>query len=74
MSTQIQTPQTETTEYHYVTTIQMPGAVINTRSGILTLPPGFTRANAYGYLMDQLKDEYQTTISVLYFALEPNQL
>lgn len=68
------TTQTVTAEYHYVTTIQMPGALINTRGGILTLPVGFTRAAAYKYLMDQLAEEYKTQISVLFFSLEPNQL
>lgn len=68
------TTQTETTEFHYVTTIQMPGALINTRDGILTVPAGYTRAAAFKYLMDQLKDEYQTQISVLFFSFEPNRL
>ncbi|WP_327335889.1 hypothetical protein OG384_04445 [Streptomyces sp. NBC_01324] len=71
MTTQTETP---TAEYHYVTTIQMPGAVINTRDGILTVPVEFTRAAAFNYLMGQLKDEYQTQISVLFFSSEPNRL
>lgn len=68
------TMQTATLDFHYVTTIQTSRGVLNTRDGILTVPIGFTRAEAFKYLMDQLKDEYQTTISVLYFAFEPNRL
>jgi len=71
MTTQTQIP---TVECHYVTTIQMPGALLNTRSGILTVPISFTRAAAFDYLMNQLKEEYKTTISVLFFSFEPNRL
>lgn len=76
MTTTQQTPAATpaTTEYHYVTTIQMPGAVMNTRDGVLTVPAGFTRAACFGHLFKQLTDEYQTQITVLFFSLEPNQL
>ena len=69
------TTQPQTTEYHYVTTIQTPSGVMNTRDGVLTVPAGYTRAQLFKYLLDQLKDEYETqVITVLYFSLEPNRL
>ncbi|MFD9564375.1 hypothetical protein [Streptomyces sp. NPDC059994] len=64
----------EPTDYHYITTVQTHNGRLNTRDGVLTVPVGFTRAGAFKYLLDQLKEEYGSPISVLYFAFEPNQL
>ncbi|MFI0908204.1 hypothetical protein ACH4TE_32525 [Streptomyces sioyaensis] len=64
----------QSTEYHYVTTVQTREGVHNTRDGVLTVPAGFTRAACFGHLLQQLKDDYGTPISVLFFALEPNAL
>ncbi|MFI1183339.1 hypothetical protein ACH4UT_27845 [Streptomyces sp. NPDC020799] len=66
------TPQN--TEFHYITTVQTHQGMLNTRDGSLTVPAGFTRAACFQHLMGQLRDEYGTPISVLFFALEPNQL
>ncbi|WP_326768839.1 hypothetical protein OG978_33725 [Streptomyces sp. NBC_01591] len=68
------TTSPQTTDYHYVITIQMPGAVLNTRSGILAVPPGITRAECLKHLLDQLQAVYETQMMILFFSLEPNQL
>ncbi|MEU1309635.1 hypothetical protein ABZ419_12175 [Streptomyces cinnamoneus] len=68
------TQTAQTTEFHYVTTVQTCEGVLNTRDGLLTVPTGFTRAECFNHLLGQLIEEYGAPISVLYFALEPNQL
>ncbi|WP_405837801.1 hypothetical protein OG528_10350 [Streptomyces platensis] len=64
----------QSTEYHYVITVLTREGVHNTRDGVLTVPVGFRRAACFAHLLQQLKDEYGTPISVLFFALEPNAL
>ncbi|MEU1779256.1 hypothetical protein ABZ545_07170 [Streptomyces abikoensis] len=68
------TQTTQATEFHYVTTVQTHDGLHNTRAGLLTVPTGSTRAACFQHLMNQLVEEYSSPISVLYFALEPNQL
>ncbi|WP_031072344.1 hypothetical protein [Streptomyces sp. NRRL S-118] len=74
MSTQTTALTSRSTEFHYITTVQTRDGVLNTRDGLLTVPTGFTRAECFTHLLGQLKAEYGSPISVLYFALEPNQL
>lgn len=73
MTTQA-TAETKTTDYHYVTTVQTREGVLNTRDGVLSVPAGFKRSACYHHLLGQLREEYGAPISVLYFALEPEQL
>lgn len=63
----------ESVEYHYITTVQTPGGALNTRDGLITVPSGYSRAECFRHLVNQLMQEYGQ-ISVLYFALEPNRL
>lgn len=62
------------TDYHYITTVQTSDVRINTRDGILSVPAGYTRQQAFAYLLKQLTEEYGSPISVLYFEFEPNAL
>ncbi|MFJ2110587.1 hypothetical protein ACIOEX_01440 [Streptomyces sp. NPDC087850] len=62
------------TEYHYIVSIQLPGGVMNTQDGSLSIPTGFTRAAAFRFLMNQLTEKYGPTLTVLFFSFEPNQL
>lgn len=66
----------QTTDFHYITTVQTRDGLLNSRSGVLSVPTGsrYTRTTCFNHLMDQLTDEYGTPISVLFFALEPDQL
>ena len=75
-TTPASSPATATaeTDYHYVITVQTRTGVMNTREGVLTVPQGYTRIACLKQLMDQLRDEYGTPISILFFSLEPNQL
>lgn len=69
------TAQTDTpnlTTYHFILTVQRSGGLSSTRSDVLHLPDGTTRQEALTFLKNQLFPHENLTI--LFFALEPNQL
>lgn len=76
MTTQTETTETEptTTDWHWVMSVQTPNGIFNTRSAVITVPQGFTRAKAWDYVLNQFKADYGSTITVLFFDLRPNQL
>ncbi|MET9550561.1 hypothetical protein ABZY36_35450 [Streptomyces sp. NPDC006627] len=79
MSSDVQTatvpsePQA-TLEYHWVMTVQTPGGIFNTRAAVVTVPAGFTRAAVFQYVHEQFEADYGSQLTVLFFALQPNQL
>lgn len=69
------------TEYHYILTLQHPdgrgGYEVVTARGTVHATPGGTRAEALDYvlgLVDPQRDWRPEKGSILFFALEPNQL
>lgn len=69
-----QTTQTATSDFHWVMTVQTPGGVVNTRTAVITVPDGFTRASAFDYVFKQFKADYGSPLTVLFFDLQPNKL
>lgn len=63
-----------TVEYHWIMTVQTPGGVFNTRTAVITVPVGFTRASAFEYVFKQFKADLGSPLTVVFFDLQPNQL
>lgn len=78
MTTQTEqaTPNAEpaTKEFHWVMTVQTPDGRVNTRTAVITVPEGFTRAQAFSYVFGQFKEDYGSPLTVLFFDLQPNRL
>ncbi|HEX5567107.1 MAG TPA: hypothetical protein VFY14_09330 [Streptomyces sp.] len=69
-----QTAQTATSDWHWVMTVQTADGRINTRTAVITVPTGFTRAQAFDYVFNQFKADYGSPLTVLLFDLHPNKL
>ncbi|MFF7727674.1 hypothetical protein [Streptomyces sp. NPDC008001] len=63
-----------TTAYHFIVTIQTPRGLMNTRSGVIHVQSGATRAECLDHIMKPLFAEFGEPIVILFFALEPNTL
>ncbi|MGW7617392.1 hypothetical protein ACWGLG_16300 [Streptomyces antimycoticus] len=63
-----------TTQYHWIMTVQTSDGRVNTRTAIITVPDGFTRASAFDYVFKQFKADYGSPLTVLFFELQPNRL
>lgn len=63
----------DTKSFHWVMTAQAEDGLMNTRSAVITVPAGFTRDEAYQYVVQQFREDYGPVI-VLFFDLQPNQL
>ncbi|MER6607358.1 hypothetical protein ABT282_15950 [Streptomyces sp. NPDC000927] len=77
MSTQTETQANRiptTTDWHWVMTVQTSDGRLNTRSAVITVPDGFTRAQAFDYVFKQFKEDFGIPLTVLCFDLQPNQL
>ncbi|MEV0779209.1 hypothetical protein [Streptomyces sp. NPDC050428] len=74
MSSTTETIKPGTSDYHWVMTVQTADGRVNTRTAIITVPDGFSRADAFDYVFKQFKDDYGIPITVVFFALESNQL
>lgn len=70
------TPAAEpkTSDWHWVMTVQTPDGRVNTRTAVITVPDGFTRADAFEYVFKQFKADYGSPLTVLFFDLQPNKL
>lgn len=66
--------QQGTSDWHWVMTVQTADGCFNTRTAVITVPDGFTRAQAFEYVINQFKETYGGPITVLLFDLQPNQL
>ncbi|MEV8398854.1 hypothetical protein [Streptomyces niveus] len=55
-------------------TVQTADGRVNTRAAIITVPDGFSRADAFTYVFDQFKADYGTSLTVVFFDLQPNKL
>jgi hypothetical protein len=67
------------TEYHFVLTAQFPhprGVQVFTSSGTLNLTPRATRAEAFDFVRNDMRERTGLTgdPDVLFFSLEPNRL
>ena len=67
------------TEYHYVLTAQFPapnGFQVFTSRGVLNLTPQATRAEAFEFIRNDLRDRagLADEPSILFFCLEPNRI
>lgn len=67
-------PPAKTSDWHWVMTVQTPNGIVNTRTAVITVPDGFTRAAAFDYVFQQFKEEYGSPLTVLFFDLHPNHL
>ena len=74
-------PEPTGTEYHYILTMQRPapggGIEIADARGALNITPGTTRAEALDYVLGLVAEGRGWRPgegSILFFALEPNQL
>jgi hypothetical protein len=63
-----------TSDFHWVMTVQTPDGRVNTRTAVITVPAGFTRAAAFEYVFKQFKADYGSPLTVLFFDLQPNKL
>ncbi|MCL8016866.1 hypothetical protein [Streptomyces sp. AS02] len=62
----------QTTDYHYILTVQRQNGIASTRSGVAHIPPGSTREHVAGQVVQEHFPNQP--IAVLFFSLEPNQL
>lgn len=69
-----QTAQSTTSDWHWVMTVQTPDGRVNTRTAVITVPDGFTRASAFDFVFKQFKADYGSPLTVLFFDLQPNKL
>ncbi|MEU9849230.1 hypothetical protein [Streptomyces sp. NPDC047985] len=69
-----QAPQQTTNDWHWVMTVQTSDGRINTRTAVITVPDGFTRAQAFDYVFKQFKEDFGSPLTVLCFDLQPNRL
>jgi hypothetical protein len=67
-------PATATVELFWVMTVQTADGRVNTRTAVLTVPVGFTRAEAFGYVFAQFKEAYGSPLTVLFFDLAENKI
>lgn len=74
-------PEPTGTEYHYILTTQRPvlggGIEIADARGALNITPGATRAEVLDYILGLVAEDRGWRPgegSILFFALEPNQL
>ncbi|MEU0373412.1 hypothetical protein ABZ070_24705 [Streptomyces sp. NPDC006283] len=83
MTTQPTTPAqasvAESGTHHYILTLQVPrpgGMVLGTFSETVTLPAGYTRAEAYEAVVDHVAQAHPELAggSTVFFSLEPNAL
>lgn len=74
MSSSAQTTQPTSSDWHWVMTVQTPNGIVNTRTAVITVPDGFTRAAAFDFVFKQFKEEYGSPLTVLFFDLQPNRL
>lgn len=61
-------------EYHWVMTVQTSDMTFNTRTAVITVPVGFTRAAAFEFVFKQFKADYGSPLTVLFFDLQSNAL
>lgn len=69
-----ETAKPGTSAWHWVMTVQTPDGRVNTRTAVITVPDGFTRASAFTYVLDQFKADYGSPLTVLLFDFQPNKL
>lgn len=69
-----QPAQDSTSEWHWAMTVQTPDGVLNTRTAVITVPRNFTRAQAWDFVFKQFKADFGSTLTVLFWDLQPNQL
>jgi hypothetical protein len=74
MSSTTETTKPGTSVWHWVMTVQTADGRVNTRTAVITVPDGFTRADAFTYVFDQFKADYGSSMTVVFFDLQPNQL
>lgn len=69
-----ETTEPGTSDWHWVMTVQTADGRVNTRTAVITVPDGFTRAGAFTYVFDQFKADFGSPLTVLLFDLQPNKL
>lgn len=69
-----QTAQPNTSDWHWVMTVQTADGRMNTRTAVITVPDGFTRNKAWEFVFKQFKADYGSPLTVLFFDLQPNKL
>ena len=65
---------TDTIDLFWVMTVQTADGRVNTRTAVITVPVGFTRASAFDYIFKQFKADYGSPLTVLFFDLGENEL
>jgi hypothetical protein len=68
------TATASTIELFWVMTVQAPDGVVATRTAVITVPVGFTRKQAYDYVIAQFKERYGSPLTVLFFDLAENEI
>lgn len=61
-------------ELFWVMTVEAPDGVVATRTATITVPVGFTRKQAYDYVIAQFKERYGSPLTVLFFDLAENEI
>lgn len=64
---------TATIDLFWVMTVQTADGRVNTRTAVITVPVGFTRASAFEYVFKQFKADYGSPLTVLFFDLQMNK-
>lgn len=64
----------DTTDYHWVMSVQTADGRTNTRDAVVTVPAGYTRNKLFQYVIKQFIEEYGTPILVVFWDAQPNQL
>jgi hypothetical protein len=67
-------PETSTIDLFWVMTVQTADGVVATRTAVITAPVGFTRMQAYDYVIAQFKERYGSPLTVLFFDLAENEI
>ncbi|MGW1134879.1 hypothetical protein [Streptomyces griseoluteus] len=68
------TDQPTSSEWYWVMTVQTADGRLNTRTATITVPAGFTRAQAWDFIFSQFKKDFGSPLTVLFFDLQPNQM
>lgn len=63
-----------TFELFWVMTVQTADGRINTRTAVITVPVGFTRAEAFDFVFKQFKEDLGSPLTVLFFDLAENEI
>lgn len=64
----------DTVELFWVMTVQALDGRVGTRAAVFTAPVGFTREEAYDYVLAQFKEIYGDSLTVLFFNVAENEI